>query len=444
MKKTIFYRFSVIILSVVFLLGFSSDTIAYIVKSGDTLGKIARENNTTVDNILALNDISDPNMIFPGQDINLGTEGSGYNKVALSGEQKEALESIFDPEWYKEAYPDVVAAMGDSDEAMFEHYIECGLWETRQPCEAFNVNAYASSYGDLRDAFSSMNDAQQVVEFTLHYANYGKEEGREATIEAALEKVDEVTYFGSFHKEEVANTQTGDVVASKPKAAAPANTGMCARINAMYAKIFSKMLELDAKYAGGTEDELKDLVIGFPAGNGLVMAIEERIEYYCIVEELKEYTAEEDFEEFCELLADLIGLEETDPDVISFANELMPSIKEYKAEYETICGLVGEALFQGVGGDIFECDEDEMNRRLSEPGVYCPTGYSDIDRFTKTCVDNGGLLTYFAPGKNIDEAFFDLYEEDYVSSPLNALGDYISGETFMVYFFYYMDYKCDN
>jgi len=40
------------------------------VKSGDTLGKIARDNKTTVDKILALNKkIKDPNKIGIGQKI---------------------------------------------------------------------------------------------------------------------------------------------------------------------------------------------------------------------------------------------------------------------------------------------------------------------------------------------------------------------------------------
>ncbi len=43
----------------------------YIVKSGDTLYSIARANGTTVANILQNNSISNPNLIFPGQRIRL-------------------------------------------------------------------------------------------------------------------------------------------------------------------------------------------------------------------------------------------------------------------------------------------------------------------------------------------------------------------------------------
>jgi len=43
--------------------------ILYVVQSGDTLWKIAKEYNTSIDEILAVNDIEDPNKIFPGQKI---------------------------------------------------------------------------------------------------------------------------------------------------------------------------------------------------------------------------------------------------------------------------------------------------------------------------------------------------------------------------------------
>jgi spore germination protein len=46
-----------------------SPTITYTVKSGDTLFQIAREYGTTVDVLTKLNNITDPNLIYPGQTI---------------------------------------------------------------------------------------------------------------------------------------------------------------------------------------------------------------------------------------------------------------------------------------------------------------------------------------------------------------------------------------
>jgi len=43
----------------------------YIVKKGDTLSKIAKENNTTVQELKKLNNIEDVNKIIPGQKIKI-------------------------------------------------------------------------------------------------------------------------------------------------------------------------------------------------------------------------------------------------------------------------------------------------------------------------------------------------------------------------------------
>lgn len=60
------------------------DTITYTVKSGDTLSKIAREYGTTVNNIVALNpSITNPNLIYPGEvftiKVNPGTNNSSVS-----------------------------------------------------------------------------------------------------------------------------------------------------------------------------------------------------------------------------------------------------------------------------------------------------------------------------------------------------------------------------
>ena len=63
----------------------------YIVKPGDTLTKIADEHETTVDEILALNNLSDPNTIQIGQELRIpsllgppdaGLEGSATSEPA--------------------------------------------------------------------------------------------------------------------------------------------------------------------------------------------------------------------------------------------------------------------------------------------------------------------------------------------------------------------------
>ncbi|WP_317368475.1 LysM domain-containing protein, partial [uncultured Tyzzerella sp.] len=40
---------------------------SYVVQSGDTLWDLAKKFNTTVDDIVKLNDIENPDLIYPGQ-----------------------------------------------------------------------------------------------------------------------------------------------------------------------------------------------------------------------------------------------------------------------------------------------------------------------------------------------------------------------------------------
>ena len=49
----------------------NESTSTYTVKDGDTLSKIAEQYGTTVDELVELNDIEDPDMIHPGQELKL-------------------------------------------------------------------------------------------------------------------------------------------------------------------------------------------------------------------------------------------------------------------------------------------------------------------------------------------------------------------------------------
>lgn len=63
----------------------------YEVKSGDTLSKIALENNTSVENIIASNNLTNEDLIYAGQIIELGERSkSMINKVAPQEQAKPA------------------------------------------------------------------------------------------------------------------------------------------------------------------------------------------------------------------------------------------------------------------------------------------------------------------------------------------------------------------
>ncbi|MDO4849089.1 MAG: CotH kinase family protein, partial [Coriobacteriia bacterium] len=82
---------------------------------------------------------------------------------------------VFDAQYYKEMNPDVVSALGDSDEAAFNHFVTYGMSEGRVSSRNFNVRKYADLNSDLRSAFGS-----NWAAYYTHYLTYGFYEGRYA------------------------------------------------------------------------------------------------------------------------------------------------------------------------------------------------------------------------------------------------------------------------
>lgn len=78
----------------------SSDVSTYTVLSGDTLSAIASRFNTSVSNICSLNSISNPNLIYPGQVLQLcgQVDSSVYHTVA-SGENLSSIAEKYGTTW---------------------------------------------------------------------------------------------------------------------------------------------------------------------------------------------------------------------------------------------------------------------------------------------------------------------------------------------------------
>lgn len=95
------------------------------------------------------------------------------------------MKQLFNAEEYAEMYPDVVAAVGTGEDALWEHFVTHGLSEGRALSKRFNVFAYIAAYKDLRDAFG--ND---LVAYYVHYVNHGLQEKR------ALITIDKVIAAG--------------------------------------------------------------------------------------------------------------------------------------------------------------------------------------------------------------------------------------------------------
>ena len=67
----------------------------YEVKSGDTLSKIALENNTSVENIIASNNLTNEDLIYAGQIIELGERSKSMIDKVAPQEQAKPAESAY-------------------------------------------------------------------------------------------------------------------------------------------------------------------------------------------------------------------------------------------------------------------------------------------------------------------------------------------------------------
>jgi hypothetical protein len=77
---------------------------------------------------------------------------------------------------YIASYPDLMAALGASPAAGFDHYLNSGYSEGRSI--AFDALEYIASYGDLVSAFGANDDAGAT-----HYIQSGRFEGRTTTFD---------------------------------------------------------------------------------------------------------------------------------------------------------------------------------------------------------------------------------------------------------------------
>ena len=83
--------------------------------------------------------------------------------------------AVYNYEDYKTLNPDLVAALGDNEKLLFEHFINNGMKEGRQGSTEFNLAAYKANNPDLVAAFGDDN-----VKYYEHYISSGKAEGRKA------------------------------------------------------------------------------------------------------------------------------------------------------------------------------------------------------------------------------------------------------------------------
>ena len=95
---------------------------------------------------------------------------------AASQSDRNAYSAVFDATYYYNTYPDVAAAYGRNDAALFNHFVTFGINEGRSASAEYNPQAYIARYADLQAAFGG-----DVAAYCRHYVAYGRSEGRNAS-----------------------------------------------------------------------------------------------------------------------------------------------------------------------------------------------------------------------------------------------------------------------
>lgn len=97
--------------------------------------------------------------------------------ASLSADLKEA----FDADFYSNKYEDVKKLYGKKSDALFDHFINNGIYEGRMINSGFDPKAYMQAYADVK--LYCNGDYSKAYE---HYFKYGKAEGRKLTTFAAI------------------------------------------------------------------------------------------------------------------------------------------------------------------------------------------------------------------------------------------------------------------
>ena len=233
----------------------NNNGVPYQIQPHDTLSSIAMANNTTVEMLMETTGLTNPNKIkagdilvspyiteefvlSKGQDPKQNEKKRAkvveVSKREITESDRIILRSLFNAEEYAKMYPDVVEACKGSldlltfEQKLFEHFINNGIWEGRQPSASFSVAAYASAYSDLKKAFGSY-----IVEYYKHYYNttvIGNENRTITTVQKAQDAGIKVTDFSG---NTVAVDEAGNIVTGEKadKIAAEKNLGESIRIS---------------------------------------------------------------------------------------------------------------------------------------------------------------------------------------------------------------------
>ena len=109
-------------------------------------------------------------------DLTLVTDTSKVTYGTVTAEDIAMLEKLFDLNYYIARNPELVARLGNSYRALFDHFCRYGIFEGRTCTADFDPSAYVSAYPDAKAAAGG-----DILKAYQHYATVGIAENRTLT-----------------------------------------------------------------------------------------------------------------------------------------------------------------------------------------------------------------------------------------------------------------------
>ena len=126
--------------------------------------------------ILTVGFVASPAFVPNAEGLTQAARAEDVSYSTISAEDEAILKSMFDVDYYKAENPDLVELFGDDTDKLFEHFCKRGIFEGRTCNANFDPAAYASAYGELKDAFGL-----DIIKYYVHYSVVGSKENRNLT-----------------------------------------------------------------------------------------------------------------------------------------------------------------------------------------------------------------------------------------------------------------------
>ena len=138
---------------------------------------------------------------------------------AAGQSDRNAYRAVFDAAYYYNTYPDVGAAYGMDEAALFSHFVNFGVAEGRSASAEYNPQAYRARYADLQEAFG--ND---MAAYCRHYIAFGRSEGRIASADGQIHVSSVQNHAGAGHRETTSSGTQGGTAAQAETASVQTET----------------------------------------------------------------------------------------------------------------------------------------------------------------------------------------------------------------------------